>query len=314
MNQPGEQVRHGHADTIATFPGTTIGGPHLRLFMLRHALAVIVLPPLGLAAAIVLSALTEFSRTDFVVLVAMYLLTAIGISVGYHRLFTHRSFKTGTPFRVVLAILGSMAGQGPLIYWVATHRRHHQNSDEHGDPHSPNLNGMRFKERLQGLWHAHIGWMITSPLTNTRHFAKDLQEDPALKFINQTYLVWVVLGLFVPAVLASFATQSPLALVRAFLWGGLARIALVDHFIWSVNSVCHIVGQRPTPTEDRSVNNAWLSLLTFGESWHNNHHAAPSAAIFGWYWWQIDLGGCFIRALSLLGLVWEVKRAPISGR
>lgn len=242
--------------------------------------------------------------------IGMSLLSILGIEVGYHRLFSHRAFKTVVPIRVFLAICGAIAGQGPLSYWVAHHRRHHKFSDYGGDPHSPIVSpgGQIYKGRLEGLWHAHYGWIFQTERANPGYYARDILEDRWLLLVDRLYLIWLLLGLALPALLGGLLSKSPIGgALLGLLWGGFVRLLLVQQGTYSINSLCHTFGGRPFVTGDSSTNLGILSLISLGGSWHNNHHAFPSTAINAMHWWQIDLGGGFIMALRVLRLAWDVK-------
>lgn len=273
----------------------------------RLALATVGIPFLGSVLAVGLLWQVGISAVDIGLLVSMYVLTAIGVTVGYHRHFTHCAFRTSNVMRIILAILGSMAGQGPPIYWVATHRRHHQYSDIPGDAHSPNLHGEGIWNKLQGLFHAHIGWILDLEPTNTMLFAKDLVQDSAIYEINKLYFWWLFLGLAIPAILGGILTGTSIGVLSGFLWGGLVRIFLGQQFTYSINSICHVYGKRSFDTQEQSKNNILFAILLGGEGWHNNHHAFPHSAKFGLKWWQIDMGWWCICVFEKLGLVWDVK-------
>jgi stearoyl-CoA desaturase (delta-9 desaturase) len=240
-------------------------------------------------------------------LALMYFLCSVGTNVGLHRHFAHCSFSARRPVRLGLAVLGAMAAQGPLVTWVATHRRHHAYSDLPGDPHSPNLHGSGWRGVLLGLWHAHVGWMFSDELSDWGRFARDVLQDRTLFKIHQTYFVWVVLGLVIPAALGGLLTGSWMGVWLGLLWGGLVRMFVVNNGAWAVGSVCHVFGTRPFNNRDHSANNYPVALLTFGEGLQNNHHAFPSSAAHAVAWWQPDLALYVIRLLQGLGLVWNVK-------
>ena len=204
--------------------------------------------------------------------------------------------------RAALAIMGAMSGQGPVIYWVALHRLHHEHSDEALDPHSP-----RFGSKVRGFWHAHIGWMFRHDIPNTAFYAKDLLKDALLARVNRLYPLWFAMGFLLPTTIGGLMTHTLWGAFEGLLWGGFVRLFFLQHVIWSINSVCHVFGARPHPTRDWSRNNAWLAIPSFGESWHNNHHHAPSCAVHGTEPWQIDVAGSAIRLLSLLGLARRVN-------
>ena len=275
-------------------------------------LLAVVLPLLGLVAAILLLWGHGFSPLHLGLLLGMYLLTVLGITVGFHRLFTHRSFEARRPVKAMFAILGSMAVQGPLLKWVAVHRRHHQHSDGHDDPHSPHAHGGGVRGVLRGLWHAHVGWMFKPDAAGWQRYVGDLAKDGLLRRISDMFPLWVALGLLVPALLGGLLTMTWTGALLGFIWGGLTRVFLVHHVTWSINSVCHIWGSRPyRHGDDQSRNNAVLGVLALGEGWHNNHHAFPTSARHGLHWWQIDASYAVIRCMELLGLVWKV-RVPVA--
>jgi stearoyl-CoA desaturase (Delta-9 desaturase) len=284
---------------------TTIQNDRIQSIQRKIALATVTIPFLGFIVAVITFYYSGISATEIVLLAIMHCLTYIGVTVGFHRYFSHKSFETNTAIKAILAILGSMAAQGPVYYWVAAHRRHHQYSDQSDDPHSPYIHEdevMKFNG-FPGFWHAHAGWMISSKLTNYTLFVKDLLKDPLLVKINQLYLLWVALGLVIPAVLGGVFTLTWIGVAKGFLWGGLVRIFLVQHTYWYNGSLTHILGKSDFDSGDESRNNIWMAIPTFGEAWHNNHHTFPSSAIFGFKWWQIDLGGWLLRILEKLGLV-----------
>lgn len=284
----------------------TIASDYLQGIYRRVALATIFIPFIGSVVAIGLVWQTGIGPIEVGLLVSMYALTIFGIEVGYHRYFAHHAFQTTTTFRIILAILGAMAAQGGVTHWVTHHRRHHHYADMPGDPHSPHLHGDGIRGRLQGLWHAHTGWILEGQITNSIVFAKDLVRDPIIAKINLLQHVWVILGLVIPTVLGGILTWTWMGAFQGFLWGGLVRVFLGHHVIWSINSICHVYGGRPF-SGSHSTNNIWLAIPSWGESWHNNHHAFPNSAIVGLEWWQIDLGAWAIRTLEFTGLVWNVK-------
>jgi stearoyl-CoA desaturase (Delta-9 desaturase) len=270
-------------------------------------LAAVILPFLGFVAVIVSLWGRGFHWVDLSLLLAMYVMTGVGISVGYHRLFTHRAFETNRVVQFVLAVLGSMAVEGPLLKWAALHRRHHQHSDTRDDPHSPHEHGDGFFGLLRGLWHSHMGWFFQPDPPNLAHYVKDLHQSGPLRVASALFPLWVTLGVLIPAVLGGLLTGTWLGAVTGLLWGGLARIFLVHHVTWSVNSICHLWGNQPFRTGDHSRNNFVFGALGLGEGWHNNHHAFPTSARFGLRWWQIDLGYWFICILARLGLATKVR-------
>jgi stearoyl-CoA desaturase (delta-9 desaturase) len=247
---------------------------------------------------------------DLVVLAIAYALTGVGITVGYHRLFTHRSFKTTRALRALFAVLGSMAVEGSVIEWVATHRKHHTYSDAPGDPHSPHADQQPgFWGALWGLGHAHVGWMFRGKdMANPRRYARDLLADRDLRFIGRTFPLWVVAGLALPFGLGVALTGSLVGGLTGLLWGGAVRIFLMHHATFSINSLCHFFGRAPFSTGDESRNLAWLAPITLGEAWHNNHHAFPTSARHGLGRWQADPSAWLIAALERCHLAWDVVR------
>jgi stearoyl-CoA desaturase (Delta-9 desaturase) len=241
---------------------------------------------------------------------AMYLLTALGVTVGFHRLLTHRAFQTSKPLQYAFAVLGSMAVEGPVIDWVADHRKHHAHTDVEGDPHSPHVgHGGGVRGVLRGLWHAHVGWLLLEQgRADRKRYAPELCEDGGMRRINRWFPAVVVIGLAIPT-LAGYAVGGSLAgAATGLLWGGLVRVFFVHHVTWSINSVCHFTGSRRFAIEDHSTNVFWLALPTMGESWHHNHHAFPRSARHGLRWWELDISGLVIGALERLGLAWNVVR------
>ncbi len=262
-------------------------------------LLLIATPLLGALAAIAWIWTRGLDFFDLALFVGFYLWTGLGITVGYHRLFTHRAFQAASGLRLVLAIAGAMAIQGPAYRWVADHRRHHAHADAEGDPHSP---------YLVSLWHAHVGWLFSEPeqRTELERYAPDILADPLLAFVDRRYVLWVALSLGLPALLGGLY-GGPRHALSTFLIAGLARICALQNVTWCVNSICHRFGARPFRTPDQSRNNAIVALLALGEGWHNNHHAFPSAAHHGLCEGQRDLSYGVIRGLERLGLVWSVR-------
>jgi stearoyl-CoA desaturase (Delta-9 desaturase) len=247
---------------------------------------------------------------DLLVLALTYVLTGLGVTVGYHRLFTHRSFKTTRGLRALFAVLGSMAVEGPVIEWVATHRKHHCFSDRPGDPHSPHVDrAVGWRGTLRGLAHAHVGWMFRGKdMANPRRYARDLLADRDLRFISRTFPLWVILGLALPFGLGMALTGSIVGGLTGLLWGGAVRLLLLHHATFSINSLCHFFGRRPFATGDQSRNLAWLAPIALGEAWHNNHHAFPTSARHGLGRWQLDPAAWLISALERCNLAWDVVR------
>jgi stearoyl-CoA desaturase (Delta-9 desaturase) len=250
--------------------------------------------------------------SDLLVFGIVYVVTGLGVTIGFHRLFTHRSFATSRVLRGVFAALGSAAIEGPVISWVADHRKHHACSDREGDPHSPHVDhGGGLGGALKGLFHAHVGWLfIHTQRGSKERFAPDLLRDPVICFIDRTFFVWATLGLAIPFGLGVAIGGSIGAGLTGLLWGGAVRVFVVHHVTYSINSLCHMFGRQPFATKDESRNLAWLALPTFGEAWHNNHHAFPTSAIHGLRRWQPDPSAMVILALEKLGLVWDVVKIP----
>ena len=266
----------------------------------------ITLPVAGLVMAIVLSFVWGFSWVNVGIMVGMYLATFAGITVGFHRLFTHRSFQTIKPIQFVLGVLGSMTIQGPLADWVGRHRRHHQHSDSAGDPHSPYPHGPGLWGLFRGFWHAHIGWAFSPMPTELDRYAGDIRRSKMLRAVSALFPLWALLGMLIPSAIG-LAFLGWRGAISGFLWGGLVRILLGHHITWCVNSVCHIWGKKPYASGDESRNNAVVGLLALGEGWHNNHHAFPSSARHGLRWWQIDISYYIIQALVFCRLAWKVR-------
>lgn len=258
----------------------------------RAAVLVVVVTPL-LAVVVAIGMLWQrvVTLTDVVLLLVMYSLVAFGVTVGYHRMLTHRSFKPHPVVKFLLLVLGSMAFEGAAIQWAATHIKHHAVSDREGDPHSP----------VDGFVHAHLGWLFTHPQEDPNVWARHLKTDPIIMFVSKTFLLWGALSLVIPFAIGGW---------QGLIWGGLVRMFLTHHVTWSVNSVCHTFGKRPYATNDASRNEWIVGLLAFGEGWHNNHHAFPRSAFHGLTWWQVDLSGLLIAAMEKLGLASDVYRIP----
>ena len=267
----------------------------------------VVLPLVGFAFAMVSLWGWGFGWVDFGLLVGMYALSALGITVGFHRYFTHKSFETNAVVRFILAALGSMAVQGSVLRWVAQHRRHHQHSDTPADPHSPHHHGHGIMGMLRGFWHAHIGWAFQPDVVGLDRYVTDLRKFVSIRIASALFPLWILLGLVVPAVLGGVITGTWGGALFGLIWGGLVRVFLVHHITWSVNSVCHLWGSQPYPDKDHSRNNLVFGVLALGEGWHNNHHAFPTSARHGLRWWQIDVSYYVIRALALVGLAWKVR-------
>lgn len=273
-------------------------------------LGAVVVPFIATLTAIVLLWNNLVGINDLIIAAVMYLLTAVGITVGFHRLLTHRSFQTSKPLEYIFAALGSMAVQGPVISWVADHRKHHAHTDEEGDPHSPHVGhdgGVRGV--LAGLWHAHSGWLMsTQGRADWKRYAADLCEDDGMRRLSRQFVPLVLVSLALPALLGYAVSGTLAGAATGLLWGGLVRIFFVHHVTWSVNSVCHYFGTRRYDTNDRSTNVFWLALPSLGESWHHNHHAFPRSAVHGLRRWELDPSAMIIATLEKLGLAWNVVR------
>lgn len=245
---------------------------------------------------------------DLIIFLVMYNLVGLGVTIGFHRLLTHNSFKTYGFVRYIFACLGTMSAQGSVITWVADHRKHHQYTDRDGDPHTPHVghdDGLFFP--LKGLYHAHVGWLFKEKeVSDWRLYAKDLCDDPGMRFINRNSGIIVLIGLIIPAVMGWLFSGSLQGGLSALLWAGFIRIFFLHHVTWSINSICHFHGHRDFQTNDYSTNVFWLSLVSFGESWHNNHHAFPRSAVHGVNPKQIDISYMVISLLERIGLAWDI--------
>jgi stearoyl-CoA desaturase (delta-9 desaturase) len=293
MPEPGpddiEPVAHETLDRFAT--GTVSVVPFLAL---------------GVVCWQVWASLLHWS--DIAVFAILYVLTGLGVTVGFHRLFTHRSFATKSWLRGVFAVCGSAAIEGPVISWVADHRKHHAFSDQPGDPHSPHVDhGVGWRGALRGLAHAHMGWLFLHTQRGARkRYAPDLIADPVVSFVDRTFLYWAIGGLGAAFGLGWLIGGTLTAALTGLLWGGAVRLLVLHHVTFSINSLCHFFGRRRFDTDDESRNLAWLSLLSFGEAWHNNHHAFPTSAAHGMRWWEFDSSKLVIRGLEKVGLAWNV--------
>jgi stearoyl-CoA desaturase (delta-9 desaturase) len=267
----------------------------------------VVVPFVGMLVAIVLLWNRAVDAADIGILVVMYLITAVGVTVGFHRLLTHRAFQTYPWLERTFAVMGSLAVQGSVMDWVADHRKHHANADQEGDPHSPHVG---HGSGLRGLWHAHTGWLLeTQGQADWKRYAAELYEDRRMRRIGKRFPQFVLVSMLIPTlagfVLDGFTLKGA---VLGYVWGGLVRVFLVHHVTWSVNSICHYFGRRRFAVEDQSTNVAWLSVLSLGESWHHNHHAFPRSAFHGLKWWEVDPSGLIISSLERVGLAWNVVR------
>ncbi len=272
-----------------------------------YAVAGFTASLLGTGVALVLAFRWGIGALELGLLALMYSLTMAGMTVGYHRFFSHRSFEAHPAVITALAICGGMAAQGPLLYWAANHRAHHRFTDAPGDPHSPHYWGQRKLGKLSGFWHAHMAWIYRHEIPDSVGYSRDLLRSPLMRRLNSLYLLWVALGLVVPALLGALLTWSPEGALRGLLWGGFVRTFAVFQTGLALGSLCHSHGSRPFAIRGRAANNVLLALQSFGEGWHQNHHAFPASAIFGFERWQWDVGGWIIRGLEALGWVWKVK-------
>ncbi|MQA60464.1 MAG: acyl-CoA desaturase [Actinophytocola sp.] len=294
------------SDPVRTPPKPVIDGRR----SLKVQIAVyfgVVAPLLALLAAVPFAWGWGLTWVDAGLFAAFYLFAAVGITVGYHRHFTHGSFKAKPWLRVLLAIAGSTALQGPVLVWVADHRRHHAFSDRDGDPHSPWLYGTSPAAIAKGFWHAHMGWLFERDSTNIDRFAPDLAKDAALVRVDRSFWLWTAVSLVLPAVLGGLLTWSWWGALTAYFWAGLVRVCVLHHVTWSINSVCHMIGERPFTARDRSANFWPLAILSLGESWHNLHHADPTSARHGVKRGQIDISARLIWLFEKFGWAHDVR-------
>jgi len=273
----------------------------------RLAYLTVCVPAAGFVGAVAFSLRYGFGWADGLTLGVMYLVTALGVEGGLHRFFSHCAFRADDAVTAAWGVAGSMAAQGPILFWVAIHRVHHAFTDTDRDPHSPRPLAQGPLRRLRGLWHGHVGWLFTVRRDNWSKHVPDLLSSRTVMKVNQLYFVWVLLGLALPAAAAGLLTWSLTGALGGLLWGGLARIFLLDQVTWGVNSIGHTLGSRPYPTRDNSRNVALMAPLSVGGSWHNNHHARPSLAVNRHRTWQIDITGTVIWLNDQLGLVRDVR-------
>lgn len=254
-------------------------------------LVAVIVPFLATVYAIYTLWNKAIHLTDLILLISLYTCITFGVTVGFHRMLTHRSFRPHPIIKTILLIFGSMSLEGAALDWAATHVKHHAQADHEGDPHSP----------VEGFFHSHLGWLFKDRMADPNIYCRNLVNDPIVSFISRTFLLWVVLSLVIPFAIGGWS---------GLLWAGLVRIFLVHHVTWSVNSICHTFGKREFETSDKSRNEWVVGMLAFGEGWHNNHHAFPRSAFHGLHWWQIDFSGYLIRLLERVGLVTDVYRIP----
>ena len=282
--------------------------PGQATFFDRFLIGLFVLVPLlAVAAAVPLAWGWGLGWHDIVIAAVFYVIAGLGICVGFHRHFTHGSFKAAGPLRTALAIAGSLAIEGPVLVWVADHRRHHKYSDREGDPHSPWRFGNDWKALSKGFLYAHVGWLFDSNKTSQQKFCPDLLTDRPIRRVSKTFPAWAAVSLFGPAVIGGLWSMSWTGALTAFFWASLVRICLLHHVTWSINSVCHTFGNEDFEVRDKSRNVAWLAIPSFGESWHNLHHADPTCARHGALKGQIDISARVIRWAEQLGWAWDVR-------
>ncbi|MFC4854048.1 acyl-CoA desaturase [Actinophytocola glycyrrhizae] len=294
-------------DTTARKGPKPITVGHRKNFVQLGVYIFILVPFAALIAAVPLAWGWGLTWVDVILAFVFFYFTGHGVTIGYHRYFTHGSFKAKRPLKIFLAIAGSMAMQGPPIIWVADHRRHHAFSDKEGDPHSPWLYGTGPVALTKGFWHAHMGWVFDRSLTNKERFAPDLLADKDIVRVNNTFAIWTALSLGLPALLGGLITWSWWGALTAFFWAGLVRIAILHHVTWSTNSICHMIGDRPFVSRDKAANVWPLAILSFGESWHNLHHADPTCARHGVRKGQIDTSARIIWFFEKFGWVHSVR-------
>ncbi|MFM7846355.1 MAG: acyl-CoA desaturase [Planctomycetota bacterium] len=273
-------------------------------------LSAIIVPAVGLVTAMALMwPLGWMSPLYLSIFLIGWAITGMGITIGFHRLLTHRSFDTYPVIRAMFMFFGALSVEGSPLVWCAVHRKHHELSDHVGDPHSPHLHGTGFWGRLKGLWYAQCGWLLTGywAKPDLKRYVPDLLAEPLLVFVDRFYYLWVLMSLATPALIGGLATMTWQGALLGFLWGGLARVCWNHHITWSINSICHVMGGKPYDGGDESRNNVVCALLAWGEGWHNNHHAFPTSARHGLEWYQFDTSWIVIRTMEILGLAWNVR-------
>ena len=271
------------------------------------ALVTIGIPGIGFAVAMYLVFTGRATALDYTLFGVFYAIQTFGVGIGFHRYLAHKAFKTSRFFEGVLMITGSMALEGPVLFWVSTHRRHHRFSDELGDPHSPNLSGTGLRGKIKGLWYAHIPWMFSDEESRATVFAPDVVRDRQLYYYNRTYPIWALASLVVPALLGFAIAGTVAAMFSGFIVGGLARVFIANQAAWCVGSISHMIGSRPFVTKDNSANNWPVAIFTLGEGLQNNHHAFPGAYRHAMRWWEPDLSGWVIAVLAKAGVIWDLK-------
>ncbi|MGD0743479.1 MAG: fatty acid desaturase [Acidimicrobiales bacterium] len=282
--------------------------PHTTRLSQVVTLVAVIVPPAGILSAAGVLWGVAFRPLDLVLFLVFYVLTGLGITVGYHRLFAHRSFEAVQPVRIALAVLGAMTLQGPLTQWVTDHRKHHARSDAEGDPHSPHLSGGGFVGTVKGLIHAHVGWLFTTKgMERGDIYGRDLYDDRKIQVVDRLYLVWVALSVGLPFAIGFAVTGSVGRGLEAMVWAGLIRIFAFEHATFAVNSICHTFGSRRYDARDESTNNWVVAALTMGEGWHNNHHAFPRSARHGLERGEIDVSWLVIRGLQRLRVASMVR-------
>lgn len=309
---PSEQGRdqsgeHPDETAVPLIPLATRGGERQSMVE-RVAMALfIVVPFLALLIAVPVAWGGYLGWLDVALFVATYTISALGITVGYHRYFTHRSFRPNRALKIALAVMGSIAIQGPLVRWVADHRKHHKYSDRDGDPHSPWKYGNSVSGLWRGFWHAHMGWLFDEEQTPQHKYAPDLIKDRDVVWISRNFWLFAIISLALAPAVAGLATWSWQGALQAFFWASVIRVGLLHHVTWSINSICHTIGNRPFVSRDQSANVWWLALLSMGESWHNLHHADPTCARHGVLRGQVDISARTIWLFEKLGWVSDVR-------
>lgn len=306
QNKTRQQVEDSIKAGESANPAIAVGSNNITQIV---AILTVGISTLGAAVAFYQLFTGQVTALDWWLLGTFYFATALGIEAGFHRYFSHNSFKGNMATTWLLGILGSMAAQGPVLFWAATHRKHHAFTDIEGDPHSPWIHGRNFTNRIKGFAFSHVGWLFANELASWAKFAPDMLRRREIIKVNQSYMLWVVAGLVLPATIGGLIGGSWQAAFNGLIWGGLLRIFLLDHVTWSVNSICHTIGSQPHKVKDHSRNLAILCIPSVGGSWHNNHHAYPLGARNDHQSkWQLDLSGMFIEFLGVIGMASNIKR------